>query len=163
MTLDEQEALEALVGRSLSVEEVASIDLLMDPDNRDDVQIASILSTGRTRLSSLPKAVFQRWAAKTGIRAVIEDHALNSGSPLRAIALTLRDVLVSDIPAIDFGLEDNVLLLQAWVTAQAITQEQADGLLVLATVADAISVSAVSRALNVAQGRMMLNAGGDIS
>ena len=156
MTPAQQEALEGLIGRSLSAEDIAALDPLLGENDRNDVAITEYLSSSRTKLSSLHKSVFQRWAARTGVRAVIEDHATTQGSPLRSIALTLRDVLVSDIPAIDFALADNVALLQAWVTAEAITQAQANELLALATVSDPLSMDEVSHVLNVAEGRMTM-------
>lgn len=154
MTPAQQSALEGLVDRALTAQEVADIDPLLAANNRNDVAIAAVLSIGRMHLGSLSKAIFQRWAARTGVRAVIEDHATTSGSPLRSIALTLRDVLWSDIPAIDFALTENQQLLQAWVTASAITQTQADELLGLATSGNPVSVDSVSKALNKAEGRL---------
>lgn len=148
-------ALEDLVGRTLTAEEVTAIDAHIPA--RNDVAIAAVLSTGRTRVSLLPKTTFQRWAAKTGVRSVIEDQATDAGSPLRAIALTLRDIFWSSTSnAIDFSEPDNQLMLQAWVTAAAITQAQADELIAFATIPNPISVGDVSDALNRAEGRLTM-------
>lgn len=158
MTPNQKNALESLIGRGLTESEIAQIDpLVIDPDNRNDVGIATILSVGRTVLGQLPKEVFRRWAASTGVRAVIEDHALDAASPLRSIALTLRDVLWSNTPSIDFAITENQQLLQAWVTANAITQEQANALLQFATTPNPIPVGEVSEALNLAEGRITFN------
>jgi hypothetical protein len=83
---------------------------------------------------------FAIWAASTGLRAAIQDHAANAESPLRSIALTLLDLLQGNLaPALDFGNATNVALLSAWVTAGALTTQQRDELL-------ALSAKSISRA-----------------
>jgi hypothetical protein len=75
---------------------------------------------------------FAIWAASTGLRATIQDHAENPASPLRSIALTLLDLLQGNLDrALDFGNAANVAMLEAWVTATAITAAQRDELLAL--------------------------------
>lgn len=157
MTPEQKSALEGLLGRELTEGEITSIDPFLATDNRNDVKIASILSMGRNYRGFIAKAVFLRWTARTGVRAAIEDHATNVNSPLRATALSLRDFLWSDLTHIDFAMAENVTMLQAWVTANAITQAHADELLAMATYADPIHYSAVSDALNKAEGRLTMN------
>jgi hypothetical protein len=152
----QQAALEGLVDRALTADEIVAIDPLLAPDNRNDVAIAEILSAGRARLGALRKTTFQTWAAHTGVRASIEDHAHNDVSPLQSIALTLRDFLWSDTSVIYFDVQENVDMLQAWVSANAITQEQANDLLAKASSPDPIHYNAVSDALNIAEGRATL-------
>jgi hypothetical protein len=75
---------------------------------------------------------FAIWAASTGLRAAIADHADNIASPLRSIALTLLDLLQGNLaPNLDFGNAANVTMLEAWVTAGALTEAQRDELLTL--------------------------------
>jgi hypothetical protein len=75
---------------------------------------------------------FAIWAASTGLRAAIQDHADNAESPLRSIALTLLDLLQGNLaPALDFGNAANVTMLNAWVAAGALTIPQRDDLLTL--------------------------------
>jgi hypothetical protein len=75
---------------------------------------------------------FAIWAASTGLRAAIQDHADNAESPLRSIALTLLDLLQGNLaPALDFGNAANVAMLNAWVAAGALTTPQRDTLLTL--------------------------------
>jgi hypothetical protein len=75
---------------------------------------------------------FAIWAASTGLRAAIQDHADNASSPLRSIALTLLDLLQGNLaPALDFGNAANVTMLNSWVAAGALTTPQRDTLLTL--------------------------------
>lgn len=156
MTPQQQLALETLVGRSLTAGEITAIDPYLAANNRNDVAIAGILSIGRTVRNLISKSVFLRWAARTGARAAIETHALDSASPLRSTALALRDFLLSNLTDIDFSLDENVTMLQAWVSAGAITQTQANEILSLATSPNPIPVGDVSDALNKAEGRMTM-------
>ena len=90
--------------------------------NRKDILVYSTISTND----------FAIWAASTGLRAAIQDHAENASSPLRSIALTLLDLLTGNLErALDFGNTANVAMLEAWVTAGAITADQRNELLAL--------------------------------
>ena len=85
-------------------------------------------------VGGVDRSRFAMWAGKTGIRAVIQDHAETTGSPLRSICLTLLDFLqggVSDELAMNEP--DNQQMLGVWVALGAITQEQADDLIAMAT------------------------------
>lgn len=114
--------------------------------NRKDIEVYSTLSAND----------FAIWAASTGLRAVIEDHANNAQSPLRSIALTLLDLLKGNLErSLDFGIPANVTMLEAWVTAQAITANQRDELLQMskelisrADQIGGVTLSQVSEALN---------------
>ena len=114
--------------------------------NRADIPVYGIISTND----------FAIWAASTGMRAVIQDHADNASSPLRSIALTLLDLLTGNLDrAVAFSITSNVSMLNAWVDAGALTTTQRDELLLLSTKmvsrADQIggaSLSAISNALN---------------
>lgn len=88
----------------------------------------------------ISRARFAMWAGRTGLRAKIEDHAGDRGSPLRSIALLLLDFLRGGVAEdLDFGAADNVAMLGEWVKAGGITQKDADELL-------AMSLCKVSRA-----------------
>lgn len=103
--------------------------------NGNDQQIAEAVSALTAPVvGGVPRSRFAMWAGKTGIRAVIQDHAYTVGSPLRAICLTLLDFLqggVSDELAMNES--DNQYMLSKWVEINAITQQQADDLLAMAT------------------------------
>jgi len=82
---------------------------------------------------SISVNAFAIWAAKTGLRAAIQDHAYTLQSPLRSIALTLLDFLQSSSArSLDFGNSDNCAMLEAWVVAGALTPVQRDDLLAMA-------------------------------
>lgn len=109
--------------------------------------IAAALSVGRSKLGTLSVGDFASWAAATGMRAVIEDHALNAQSPMRSVALALRDVLVGGTSGIRMDLPGNQAMLQAWVDAGELTTAARDDLLALASVPDPVTAAAVSDAL----------------
>lgn len=111
--------------------------------------IADALSAGRTVVGSVSREVFATWAAKTGLRAKIEDYSITQGHPLRSIALALIDVLRSPTAGIDFSTYDNVAMLQAWVLAGEVTQAQADELLVAATKSAPVSTAEVALAIEL--------------
>ena len=46
-----------------------------------------------TKVGAISRSIFAIWVAETGMRAMIRDHALNTNSPLRSIALSLEDFL----------------------------------------------------------------------
>lgn len=118
---------------------------------RNDELIATRVSARRgTRLAGVARGDFAVWAAASGLRAAIEDHAADPGSPLRSAALALKDFLAGAAATIDFSLPANVALLRTWQAVGAITQAQADELLAAASVSDPVSVADVSAVLNEA-------------
>lgn len=92
---------------------------------------AALSATGGTTAGSVTPGVFATWAA-SGPRAVIEDHATNPASPLRASALALRDFLAGSMPVFDIATPAVGAMLDAWEMAGAITVEQHDALIALA-------------------------------
>ena len=87
----------------------------------------------RTRIGNLETRVFAIWCAETGLRSAIEDAAADHASPLRAIALTLLDLLrggVSDV--LDLGNPANTAMLDAWQFTGKLTQAQRDSMMALA-------------------------------
>jgi hypothetical protein len=85
-------------------------------------------------VGKVDRAKFAMWCGATGVRVAIEDHAANNASPLRASALTLKDFLLGGVSdALDLADAMNQAMLAGWVAAEAITQEQADGLTAMAT------------------------------
>lgn len=122
----------------------------------DTAEVARLLSAGRTCVASVPRATFARWAAATGMRAAIADHAINAQSPLRASALALLDVLNGAAESIDFGAAENLQMLQAWVTVDALSAEDRDALVALATVPDPVPEMDVRLALLADDGSLLL-------
>ena len=113
---------------------------------RDCVAIAAKVNETRKRAAPVPRAIFARWCAKSGLRATIEDHANTAQSPLRSIALTLLDFLRGTADTLDLSDPDNAAMLAAWVQAKALTEAQRDELLALAQVPDPIDEITVRRA-----------------
>lgn len=113
----------------------------------DTQAIADAMSAGRTKLSTVSRAWLATWAAGTGMRAVMQDVSTTPGHPLRSIALATLDVLAGAADGIDFSVPANVASVQAWVTAGAMPQEQADALFALGTVPDPVDEMDVRRAV----------------
>ena len=153
MTPTQQTAIEAIYGKPLTAQQVTDLSPLVQA--RNDTAIAAYLSTGRTVQGSVPISNFLGWAAKTGMRAVIEDAAHLPGSPfytqLRNSALAILDIIANktdlDLSTSATG-QDNLAMLGAWVTLGAITAVQEAALLALATMPAPISVDTISTALN---------------
>lgn len=101
----------------------------------NDGEIAALLNADySTEIRSISRSFFAIWCAQTGMRAVIRDHALNTNSPLRSIAITLEDFLGGAADSLDFAKPENQAMLAAWVAAGGCTQAQADTLLALCQV-----------------------------
>lgn len=122
--------------------------LLVHP--RNDYAIWQVVNVGRTRSGPVSRNSFAIWCGETGLRAVIEDVATDKASPLRSIALLCKDVLAGGPDILDFSVAGNVAMLQAWVAAGAITQQQADALVALGAVPDQVTLDEIGRVLNAA-------------
>jgi hypothetical protein len=151
MTIEQQNALESLVGRPLTSDEITSIDQFLI--NRNDVQIAIILSVGRTKLTqkligrgdvlntigfSSGNAVLDEIDTNPiyrHIRPELDRSCLDISTPL---ARQTIDSIASNALVIGFG------------------QDQADAIKALALVNDTLSFNKVSDVLNIAEGRMTL-------
>lgn len=151
MTPAQHAALEALVARPLTAGEVAAIDPLLP--NRNDVQIAALLSTGRTRLRS----------HMIGIGTILAELAPAGGAFLDAIEqIGATDPNVKwllkliERGAFDVGLAASRAQMQAYATAMPDLAAGINALLLLGTEPDPIDYNAVSRALNIAEGRAVL-------
>lgn len=153
MTPSQQTALESVVGRALTQTEIDQIDPLLDYNNRQDVQIAEILSAGRTRLKSTP----------IGIGTLLAVMAPNGGAFLDSLeAMGANDSnikwLVELIRAgkFDIGLESSRAQMQAYAQAVPALADAVNALLQLGTEPDPIHYNKFSDALNIAEGRMVL-------
>lgn len=148
MTPAQRTALEAVAGRTLTQAEIAAIDPLL-PD-RNDVGIAVILSVGRVTTSY----------TEVGNGLILATIGLTSGN-------ALLDYLATDAtsrhvrPLLEQGRLDvsSALVrgaLDSFATGGVITQAEANALKALAETPNPIHYNAVSDALNVAEGRLML-------
>jgi hypothetical protein len=72
------------------------------------------------------------WAAKTGVRATVEQAALNNASPVQGPCLAIRDLLVTmSGPPFDIGNADNQAMVAALVETSVMTAAQQAELLAL--------------------------------
>lgn len=101
----------------------------------DAAGIVAILNGPRyPTITGLYRNDFAAYAASTGLRAAISDHASNAASPLRSVALGLLDFLAaSDNRWLGLSGAGSQAMLQAWVAAGAITAAQRDAINALAT------------------------------
>lgn len=176
MTPQQKAALESLAGRTLSEGEVAAIDLLLSPGNRNDVAIAAALSVKadgqpRTRVTS-------RHVTERGVRAleaVLPRSRFALLSTLKSAALATPAWLAPTLTALQIPVEDHEAYADDLASAHGWLLD-ADGLDIgangarnmldliadavpaaapacaavkkLAEVPDPVSVDAVSEALN---------------
>ena len=151
MTPAQQSALEALANRLLTAGEVAAIDLLLPA--RNDVQIAAILSAGRTRLRS----------HLIGIGTILAVMAPSGGAFLDALEqVGAADPNVKwllkliERGAFDVGLAASRAQMHDYAAAMPALAAGINALLQLGTEPDPIHYNAVSDALNIAEGRSVL-------
>ncbi len=154
MTPAQKTALESIIDRELTAEEVTSLDAHMDFNARNDVAIANILSTGRTKLQTY----------KIGTGDVLDTIGLTAGNSLldevytnasyRYVPKELDrgdlDISRPSVRAVIDQIAANPLVLN-------FDQAHADLLKALAELPDPIDFNKVSDALNVAEGRMTWN------
>lgn len=132
---------------TLRDEILARPDLAASVQSRDCEAIAAAISQGRTKIGRIERAEFTIWAASTGMRAKIEDHSNNQASPLRSVALSLRDFILGAANALDLSVQDNANALQAWVNSGELGQAAYDALIDGATESNAVSAQEVAEAL----------------
>lgn len=153
MTPEQQSALESVVGRALTQDEIAQIDPLLDYNNRQDVQIAEILSAGRTRLKSTPIG----FGTILAVMAPNGGEFLNSLETMGATDANVKWLLrLIERGAFDIGLESSRTQMQAYAQAVPSLADAVNALLQLGTEPDPIHYNKFSDALNVAEGRMVL-------
>lgn len=173
MTPQQRSALELLANRLLTDEELASIDPMLDSDNRRDDLIAGILSVGRTKVVSTKissRGIAERYNNGDPIGAEIifqklegyVEYAKNlenipDNSQLKLLGSLLnRQLNFLNADGLDFGSVPLRNMLDMFASHNVITVNECTGLKNIATIPNPISQVAVSRALNIAEGRMVL-------
>lgn len=151
MTPAQQTALESVVGRTLTTDEIAVIDPHLP--GRNDVQIAEILSIGRTRTNPTP----------IGIGTVLAVMAPSGGDFLNALELLgATDANVKwalkmiEQATFDIGHPVSRGQLAAFADAQPALAPAVAALLAVAEQPDPIHYNVISDALNIAEGRLTL-------
>jgi hypothetical protein len=174
MTPQQRTALEAVAGRALAPAEIAAIEPLLDPDNRNDVAIAAILSLRadgkpRVRIAQPTLIGHGTLADKVGLPGgplFVRSLRLMAAAPWPEGATQEQQVMKATIEQawmllergnLDVGLTSVRSSLAGMVgKLEGLTQAGVDALLAVAEVPDLVDVNALSRALNVAEGRMNL-------
>lgn len=151
MTPAQQSALETLVGRSLTADEVASLSTWV-PQRRDDL-ITDLLNTGRVKYAEkrlVEIAVVGAYpggpVAADALLAKLEAHAAASAPLSRLVGRALKAMAVE--PGLNLGDPATHTMLDALVSASVITAEESAALKFVALVPDPLSRESVSRALN---------------
>lgn len=148
MTPAQQTALEAVAGRALTQAEIDAITPLL-PD-RNDVEIAAILSVGRVTTAY----------TEIGNGLILATIGLTSGNTLLDYLATdatfrhVRSLLEQGRLDVSSSLVRGAL--DSFAVGGVITQAEANALKALAETPNPIHYNAVSDALNVAEGRLVL-------
>ena len=158
MTPAQRAALEALVGREITADEAAQLDTLLDPDNRNDVSIAALLSVGRWRYADTRRMEVGFVGSYPGgpiegdaVLGTLERHAESQAPTARIVGRALRAMRVE--PGLNLGDPSLHAMLDLLAPA-VLSVQQVDDIKAMARVPHPVVVREVSRALNVAEGRM---------
>lgn len=151
MTPAQQTAIESVVGRALTSDEITAILPLLE--NRNDVAIASLLSVERTRLKSHLIGVGTVLEVMGDTGALFLDALVQAGQQNRTLHWAMVLINNSNLDIGKQATQDQMTGL-----AQAMPPFAA-GLAALKSLGrepDAIDYNKISDALNIAEGRMTL-------
>lgn len=158
MTPAQQSALEGLLARPLTLAEIGDIDPLLDPNNRNDVAITAIINDGQPSVigEMLVEDVFDVLFVSGDYQTLKAAQVANNAHAVTAFAM------LEDAKRIGPGKVN----LSLPIVSGTLDQLEIDGILsaagraaltARATVKSRIcSVDEISRALNIAEGRMVL-------
>lgn len=156
MNAAQKSALEGVVDRELTVLEVEQIDPLL-PD-RMDTQIADILSVGRVRTKETligERTLFRAMGMAQAATFLGTIRNIAAGESELAVPLSYA-VKWLDADKLDVGDAQVIAQIGILTAIGVLSPAQASVIKALAETPDPVSVSAVSDALNVAEGRMSL-------
>ena len=156
MTPEQQNALESVVGRALTLDDIAAIEPLLL--NRNDVQIAAILSAGQPdiRRSIRVEELFQT-LYEIGDYVTLKSAEI-AGNPLAVyVFAVLKDAKTLGPGVVNLDDTQTISLCDQLQEANLISQDGRDALESLSMVRpQPIHYNKVSDALNVAEGRLTL-------
>lgn len=159
MTPQQRQALEGIHGAPLSAQQIEAIDPLLDWDNRDDVAIAALLSSWQQPVmrSLTVDQVFDILFAAGEYSAMKQAQLAGDPRAVMAFAL-LMDAKQLGSGTVNLQLQATIDLLDSLQAEPALLTQAGRTALTTAATADApaISVSEVSDALNLAEGRLTL-------
>lgn len=160
MTPAQAQALADVRGYALTPEESQRIEPLLDPNNRNDVQIAAILSEGRTKFGDVRRMEVGFVGTYPGgpiegdaVLAKLEAHAASNAPTARILSRALRAMGAE--PGLNLG-DPAVHAMLALLVPAPLTQAEADAIISMGRVPHPVGLTDLSRALNVAEGRMNL-------
>lgn len=151
MTPAQQTALEGLAGRALTPDEIAAIDVYL-PD-RNDVEIAKLLPP-KVEVVSTEIGVGTILAVFQGLGGQFLDALETAGQTNRDIHWLLQGVILRGV--FDAGNLASRAGMQQLAVAMPTFAAGINALLALAERSTPINFNAVSDALNVAEGRLIL-------
>lgn len=162
MTAAEIAALESLVGRPLVAAETEQIEAhVAGPDDRRDDLIAALLSLGRTevRATRVSEAgLLERWPAgpiaADAFLTKLETFAASGHAVAGVVRRALRFLALPE--GLDLGAMATHTMIDALQSGGVITADEAADAKALSAHSAPITVDQVSRALNLAQGRMVI-------
>jgi len=168
MTPAQQAALEGLAGRTLLPAELSGIELLLNPEDRRDDLIAAVLSAGRTEIHSRmtsSRGLAELYPAGPAGAEVVLMKLEGAAAALKTSSDQGEKVLGSLIgrqlgflngEGLDFGSGALRGMLDQFVSLGILTADEVAGLKSIAVRAAPVPVDVVSRALNIAEGRMVV-------
>lgn len=145
MTLEQQLALEALAGRTLSSGEIDQITPLILPAVRNDAAIAEILSVGRTKIESRAIGIGTILATLGSTGGTFLDGLVTMGITDRNVYWAMELVKAGNL---DIGMQATRDQVSAIALAVPDIAPAINALLALAVVPDPIATMAVSTTLN---------------
>lgn len=162
MIAAERAALESLVGRALTEPEVAQVgEYLADDNDRRDDLVAQLLSVARTevRQTRVSEAgLLERWpdgpVAADAFLAKLEAFADTAHPAAGVVRRALRFLALAE--GLDLGAAATHIMLDTLAAGDVVTQGEAAAAKALSHHPAPIALADVSRALNIAQGRMVL-------
>jgi hypothetical protein len=162
MTAAELAALESLVGRPLIAAETEQIEAhIADPDDRRDDLIAALLSVGRTevRATRVSEAgLLERWPAgplaADAFLAKLGAFAATQHAAAGVVRRALRFMATPE--GLDLGAAATHAMLDMLQAGGVVTADEVSAAKELSRHAAPVSIEQVSRALNLAQGRMVI-------
>jgi len=158
MTPVQQTALTGLMGRELTQAEIDALSPLLDPNNRNDVAITALINAGQADVvgSLSVDDVFDS-LYQTGDYATLKAAQL-SGNQAAVIAFeSLYDAKNIGKNKVNLSLSTTISLLDGLEAAGLLSTAGRAALTTAATTkAATVRVEQVSRALNIAEGRMVI-------
>lgn len=160
MTPAQAQALADVRGEALTADQVQRIEPLLNPNNRNDTAIAAILSEGHTKFSEVRRMEIGFVGAYPGgpaegdaVLAKLETHAESAAPTARIVARAMRAMRTE--PGLNLG-DPALHAMLALLVPSPLTQSEADAIVSMGRVPHPIATADVSRALNIAEGRMVI-------